>query len=167
MTDYITRATKFIKQFHPYTVQYETYRKAVRMFNTDYHRHVRLKSGATRVAFITSDYVVKVDEGEEWKIREFGNCAKEYETYQFMVEHGYASYFARVDKVEYKGVCYYVMPLVKGIGKREGEAWEWITDDDASDFITAYVDDLHDGNYGWKDGHPVIFDYACSCACQE
>ena len=37
----------------------------------------------------------------------------------------------------------------------------YLEDDDERDFVMENFGDMHSANYGWKNGHPVIFDYAC------
>ena len=65
-SSYIDRAKKFIAQIYPYIIAYVKnntvyhYERAVRAFNIEHHRKVKVHNGAVRVVFITSDYVVKL-----------------------------------------------------------------------------------------------------------
>ena len=66
---YETRAKKFIRDFFPYLAKELDYAvhplagamRAVTDFNLAHHRNVEVRNGATRIVFITSDYVVKME----------------------------------------------------------------------------------------------------------
>lgn len=162
--DYIAHAVAFINEIASLLPRVLLYRELSRLAYEYSHTHdckVRVQQGISRIVFVASDYVVKLDRNSEYN--EFGNCETEYEMYHFMVEHGYGEYFAPVTKVTVNYHDFYIMPKVSGIHETDGEAWEWIAEKDetAADFIADNVDDLHNGNYGWENGHPVIIDYAC------
>ena len=53
------------------------------------------------------------------------------------------------------------MPRIHNIreGRDEETLYAYLNDEEY-DFITSYFDDLHGGNFGFKNGAPVIVDYA-------
>ena len=161
-TDYTTRAMKFIAQIAPYVEKcYDesTYKMAVARYNRDHHRKVRVASGLTRVALITSDYVIKFNYGEF--VTCYGGCEQEMDVYAQAEYDGFEYLFAKITKIIYQGKNYYIMPRIYGVGRTEYDVYEYLNEDE-SDWLDEHVRDLHNYNYGWKNGHPVIIDYACT-----
>lgn len=162
--DYEVRAQKFIAELFPYIKSCGNllaFEYAVAWFNTYKHRAVQCKSGATRVVFITSDYVVKMDFGAKDKRRQFGGGADEVEIYNRASRDGMAYLFAKVSCFTYEGINFYIMPKVTGIGRTDWDVEYYLTD--AESHYLHYeigVFDLHCYNYGWKNGYPIIIDYA-------
>lgn len=162
---YKVRAEKFIHQIYDYIVNCdseEEFEEAVAWFNLAHHRKVYFSHGLTRVCFITSDYVVKYDFGTFRDLGRFGTCESEIRMYEFAEQAGFGYLFAEPTMVEYKGKRFMIMPRVYGIGRYDYDADEYLTYEEY-EWIHDRVYDLHNQNYGWKNGHPVIFDYACSC----
>lgn len=162
MTDYTIRAQKFIDQIAPFLTDCDTIREfahAVTAFNTIYHRKVIFAHGLTRIALITSDYVVKFDYGRKNDIIIFGGCQNEMNMYQQAQNEGYAHLFAKITLVTHNNRNYYVMPRVYGIGRYEEDVYDYVNDDDR-EWLYDHVFDIHNANYGWYKGYPIIFDYA-------
>lgn len=160
--DYIVRAMKFIAAIAPYIENCRDkwdYHRAVTMFNSDYNRNVKVASGATRIALITSDYVIKFNYGD--KVCYFGGCRDEVRLYKQAERDGYEYLLAKITAKIYNHKTYYIMPLVRGIGKYEDtDVWTFLKYDEC-DWLHAHgVFDLHEYNYGFKNGYPVIIDYA-------
>lgn len=161
---YEVRAEKFIHQIFSYIwdcENVEDYEWAVNKFNYDYHRKVKIAHGLTRVALITSDYVVKIDCGSYYDIDRFGGCANEFDIYEQAEADGFAYLFAKPTAVNYQGQQFCVMPRINGIEKTMYDA-DWYMSVPESDWVCERVFDMHNGNYGWKDGHPVLIDYAAN-----
>ena len=161
--DYEVRAEKFIDQFHSYIDNCESLsdiRRAVIRFNREHHRKVKFAHGLTRVAFITSDYVVKFDFGYAEDKRTFGSCYDEVDVYDLAVEAGMDYLFAKPTLVTMFGKTFCIMPRIYGIGKRTNDV-DWYLTSEEVDWVYKYVCDIHNQNYGWKNGRPIIFDYAC------
>ena len=161
---YEVRAEKFIHEIFNYIwecEEVEDYEWAVIRFNHEHHRHVRVANGLTRVALITSDYVVKIDCGSRYHIDTFGGCANEFDIYAQAEADGFEYLFAKPTAVEYNGLSFCVMPRIRGIGRKEYDA-DWYMKPNESDWVCERVFDMHNGNYGWKDGHPVLIDYAAN-----
>ena len=163
-SNYVIRAMRFAEMLYPfitncYTVDH--YIEAVENFNAVYHRKVLLCHGMTRVVFITSDYVVKMDYGN--KAKRWGGCADEVRGYTIAHNAGYAHLFARPTPYMVNERVFYIMPRINDVdGERSNdEDVYYHLDYEERDFICDHFADLHSANYGWKDDHPVIFDYAC------
>jgi len=162
-SNYLDRAMKFLKQFYPYIEHcsgVEGYEEMTDLFNQEYkNRKVICCHGISRIAFITSDYVIKFDYDRE-ACDFYGGCEDEVEFYEFACQEGFEYMFAAITHVSYGGRDFYIMPRVKNVGKCP-MCWanEFFTGEE-SDFIEAYLCDLHDENYGWHNRRPVIFDYA-------
>lgn len=168
--DYKVRAQKFIEEFFPYIenkvnkrgTQYTHYVsdmcEAVLAFNTATHRRVMIDSGCSRTVFITSDYVVKIDRVNKAFC---GNCQQEVRAYNFAKQEGFSHLFAEITPFKYKNTTFYIMPRIRNIREgRDEEALYASLNDEEYNFITSYFDDLHGGNFGFKNGAPVIVDYA-------
>ena len=166
---YIERAMRMAEILSSYINSYSEidsiYNKcsmAVKEYNIRHkHSSMNVKSGSTRFAFIISDYVLKVD---YQTIRSFGNSETELEAWNFIRENGMEEYFAEITKyVSKSGITFYIMPRIKHIGEYD-EEWFYDTlydiDIGAYYFIEDNFCDFHEGNFGIKNGHPVIIDYA-------
>lgn len=161
---YEVRAEKFIHEIFNYICdceEVEDYQWAVNCFNFDHHRKVGVANGLTRVVLITSDYVVKIDCGSCYNINTFGGCANEFDIYEQAEADGFEYLFAKPTAVYYRGKFFCVMPRVNGIGRKDDDA-DWYLTPSECDWVCERVFDMHNGNYGWKDGHPVLFDYAAN-----
>lgn len=158
-TDYITRAEKFIAEFFPYIKGLRNDADidwAVFTYNYEHKRKVIYAHGASRRAFITSDYVIKVNygNGHEWA----GGCEEEYKLYTETIAGSEYSYlFAPITKFTYQRKTFYIMPRVKGVGT--GKYWDNLSYDERQ-YINHYVCDMHRANYGNHNRKPVIIDYA-------
>lgn len=164
-SNYQTRAQKFVRDFYPYIqncYDRRAFQQATNVFNYEHRRKVKMAYGMTRIAFITSDYVIKINFAKEKEMFErFGDCEQEIETYEEAEQDGYEYLFAKIERYEYMEHYFYIMPRVYGIGTREEDA-DCLVSDDEGNWLYEHVCDLHNKNYGWKNGHIVIFDYACS-----
>jgi len=162
-SSYMVRARQFAQEIYPYISDcksVEDFEWAVEVFNRFNHRAVKVANGLTRVALITSDYVLKIDYGTRQK--DFGGCADEYRAYQRVFKDGYADLFARISAVMVNEKVYYIMPKIDRIGEEYNgdiEALD-VVDADANDYLWEHFRDLHCNNFGWKNGNPVIVDYA-------
>lgn len=164
MRNYNERAKSFIEQIFPYILNCHdtgSFKRAIIRFNIDKHRRVQIASGLTRVAMITSDYVVKVDCGSNFNLNRFGDCEREVEVYAKAEQDGFEYLLAKIERYTYQGYKFYIMPRIYGIGKTDYDA-DYYTNEEETDWLCDHVRDLHYLNYGWKNDHIVIIDYACS-----
>lgn len=164
-SDYKVRARHFLEEIWPYIENcgnepYQ-YRIAMRKYNFHKSRHVLVGSGCVRVALVTSDYVIKFDYCPE-EARRVGGCADEAKFYAFAKSKGFAHLFAESTPFIFHNRAFFIMPRIEGIGRYEDAYVQEFLNDDDRDFVDEYLYDMHDQNYGWKNGYPVIIDYACS-----
>lgn len=160
-SNYIIRAKKFIAMITPFLPDYndpDGFRNAVTMFNRCYHRKVIVSCGLTRIALITSDYVIKIDYNP-YEIKTFGGCENECRLYRQAKKCGFDYLLAAITKVVYEGRKFYIMPRIYGIGRTKEDAWKYMTEEEFLWFGNR-VADLHNLNYGWKNGRIVIIDYS-------
>ena len=166
---YIERAMRMAELLSSYMNSYsETmsiYNKcnmAAKEYNIRHkHSSMNVKSGSTRLAFIISDYVLKVD---YQTIKFYGSSETELEAWNFICENGMEEYFAEITKYTSKsGITFYIMPRIKHVGEYD-EDWFfetlYKTDIVACGFIQDNFCDFHENNFGIKNGHPVMIDYA-------
>lgn len=163
---YEERAKKFIRQLDSYInisgLTQDDCEVAALFFNLDRKRNVVVKHGLTRVAFITSDYVVKIDcpQNPEYIYR-FGGCETEEEVYQQAKMDGFDYMFAKITCYPYNGLDYYIMPRINNVSKTDYDADDYLTDEERTWLYKNGIRDLHYKNYGWYKNRPIIFDYAC------
>ena len=104
---YEVRAERFIYQLYPYIQNCECYYdfdKAIKFFNIRNRRKVIFAHGLTRVAFITSDYVVKMTFGRQDYINNFGDCEAEYHMYKRAERDGFDYLLAKPTLLEYNNI---------------------------------------------------------------
>ena len=164
--DYITRAKKFIPVLdkmlsddfnNKYLIQ-----QYILAYNYTHRRNVIFSHGLTRYAFITSDYVIKIDY-DEYEVQNFGGCNDEYELYQCAVADGMDYLFAEITPFMYNNKVYYIMPRIKGIGKTGNDATCYMNRKERHWCRSYDLRDLHYLNYGWRNKHICIIDYAAHC----
>lgn len=163
---YETRAQKFIQQIYPYIQYCTSYRdfyEQIECFNYKNKRHVAMSYGLTRIAFITSDYVIKINWAKHSEnFRLFGDCESEIDLYAQAEQDGFEYLFAKIERYEYMEHVFYIMPRIYGIGRKSENAQYFMSEEEKNWLDKYNVEDLHYQNYGWKDDHVVIIDYACS-----
>ena len=165
--DYEVRAKKFIHIIHPFLQEIEInemneFDIEIRLahFNRAYHRAVKMRQGASRFAFITSDYVVKID---KYTHSSWGTSEDEVLAYNKAKEIGREYLLAKITKYIYEDRTYYIMPKVSVCEnhnyKRTKDAWDALNITEQA-FIDNNFGDLHQGNEGTYKGHYVLLDYA-------
>ena len=162
---YEVRAQKFIQQIFPMIEDFtdeDTVINNVHMFNLLNHRKVRVASGLTRIALISSDYVIKFDYNN-YNVSIWGGCENEIELYHQAETDGFDYLFAKITRYEYQGYKFYIMPRVYGIGRKEEDAWDYMTEEESDWCEDHNLCDLHSFNYGWRNGHICLIDYGASC----
>jgi hypothetical protein len=163
-SSYEVRAIRFIKQIFSYLDDCRTmddYFNAVYRFNFDHSRKVRFAHGMTRIAFITSDYVIKLDYDPK-NVKRWGGCEQEVKFYRMACEEGYGYLFAKIKPYYHRGRVFYIMPRVAGIGRSYNDADAYMTNEENAWCCDHELYDLHNENYGWKGKHIVIIDYGAN-----
>lgn len=164
MRNYIERAKDFIEQVYPYVAVCRNpwdAKNRIKMFNTDFDRKVIVSSGLSRIALITSDYVVKFDYDLE-EVESIGGCENECELYYWAKQEGFAYLFAEITPYSYNHRLFYIMPRIRGVGSGLCYAENYMNDKE-KDFCRRHrITDLHTENYGFRKGRVCIVDYACN-----
>ena len=164
--DYEVRAKEFIKEFAPYlkgirVTKFNLHKVciAVHRFNSDKKRNVRVTSGASRVAFITSDYVVKLDFGTTWA----GNSKTEMLGYLQAQKDGYEYLLAKISLYKYRNRNFFIMPRARVAEtltlRSQKRLWNKLTEEEQR-YIHHNFEDLHESNWGSLKGRPILIDYA-------
>lgn len=163
MRNYEARAKDFIAQIYPYIENCKTtdsIYNVINKFNIEHHRKVKVARGSTRVVLITSDYVIKFDY-DGWGKNTFGSCRSESRMYKQAVKEGYAYLLAKITPYrQHYNRTFYIMPKITGIGREWDDAENFVEDEEAYKWLCDNIGDRHFMNYGWKDGHIVMIDYA-------
>ena len=123
MRSYEERAKDFIKEIFPVIADVNTpwsVRDKIATFNYQNHRNVIVGNGLSRIALITSDYVVKWDYDED-EVNIIGGCEDEIELYALAKEDGFEYLFAKITRYQYNDRTFYIMPRISGIGRDEDE----------------------------------------------
>lgn len=161
-SSYIDRAIKFLDAILPYIendmMSLDSVNDGIYEYNMNYHRHVRVCNGASRIVLITSDYVIKWDYSKRG-VRNWGGNVQEAEIYKIATEAGYGYLFAELTTIERNGIMFNIMPRFSTerhmrpiYRKLNDKEWRW---------LNSHVYDIHEGNYTLVKGKPIIFDYAC------
>lgn len=163
MRSYIERAKDFIEQVYPFICECKNpweIRQHILIFNADFTRAVKVGSGLSRIALITSDYVVKFDYDPE-EVESIGGCENELELFSWAKHEGFDYLFAEITSFFYEDRYFYIMPRIYGIGSGRHYAEHYMTDSE-KDFCRRYkITDLHTENYGFRNGKVCLVDYAC------
>jgi hypothetical protein len=164
MRNYVERAKDFVEQVYPYIANCMSPWKMndfIHQFNADFDRKVIVRSGLSRIALITSDYVVKFDYDPD-EVESIGGCYNEMAVYDMAQREGFAYLFAQITPFPYSGRTFFIMPRIRGIGSGNRYAEDYMTPSE-KDFCRRHrITDLHTENYGFRKGHVCIVDYACN-----
>ena len=164
MRSYEERAKDFIKEIFPVIEHVNTpwsVRRQISLFNAQNHRRVIVGNGLSRIALITSDYVIKWDYDED-EIDRIGGCENEMELYTLAEQEGFAYLFAKITRYRYNDRNFYIMPRIAGIGRNEWNyADNYMTEAEQNWCSDHGLTDLHCYNYGFRKGRVCIVDYAC------
>ena len=162
-SDYRDHAFKFLTEIYPYIEncmnEVYTVKRMIHMYNRKHSRNVQVSNGCSRIALITSDYVIKFEYDYEEVIR-IGGCEDEVDFYEFVKQSHMEHLFAEITPISYMGHKFYIMPRIHGIGRYDDDYVQEFLDGEDLQFVENYLYDMHSGNYGWKNGNPVIIDYA-------
>lgn len=164
--NYEVRAQKFIKEFAPYLKGIRVSKNnlykiqsAVRQFNVDKKRNVKVSSGVSRVVLITSDYVIKLDLGTTWA----GNSKSEMRAYVHAQSLGFEHLLAKITHYKHKNRNFYIMPRVKVAYDLRYETRNRLyvsLSDEEKNYLRENIDDMHDANWGSLNGEFIVIDYA-------
>lgn len=161
-SNYYVRAERFLKSIFPYIADEDIFnveevKNGVECYNREKHRKVEVYHGATRIALITSDYVIKWDYDEE-NIDTWGGCESECNFYEYAENSGYGYLFAEATRFVYDGIMFCIMPRINM--NNYWHSFNEFCNPTEYHWIVNHVGDLHNGNWGIYKGKLKIIDYA-------
>lgn len=163
MRSYIERAKDFIAEVFPYINEIFNpwdIEEEINKYNTTFNRKVRVQNGLSRIALITSDYVVKFDYDPD-EIDSIGGCQNEVALYYDAKQEGFAYLLAEITPFSFHDREFYIMPRIYGIGSGRYYAEHYMNPAEQSFCRKHRITDLHSNNYGFRRGHVCLIDYAC------
>lgn len=133
------------------------YEDAINKYNRTHTRKLVWKHGASRIAIIRSDYVIKIEygAGKEWA----GGNKSEKEIYDLAVKDKMEHLFAKTTLIKINRRVISIMPKVNHI-RNYDRWWEDYCTDAERAWLWNHVADLHRGNVGYKRNKICIVDYA-------
>lgn len=165
-SDYRIRATKFLQSILPYIIDNLYDENAipdlVEKYNLAHHRKVLFSMGSSRMALITSDYVIKWDYDED-NVEDIGGCVDEYNAFLQAKDDGYDYLLAETTLISMKGCLFSIMPRIENIGPmhHKGEIEDYLNKDELI-WINNFCTDMHGYNWGIRHNKVCIIDYAFS-----
>ncbi len=166
MSSYLHRAQRFARMVYPFISSClddpRMVERGVAKFNNRYHLHACVYHGISRIAIVNSDYVVKMDYGDEGLT--YGDCRLECKVYKRAKQDGFSYLLAEITPYNYNDTTFYIMPRIRCIGyaaeQGEDSIYPFLSDEE-SDWVSENLYDMHCMNFGRKGTRPVIVDYAC------
>lgn len=161
-TSYIVRAIRFLDEIFPYIEgsleDLASIWRIVSHYNMAHRRNILVKNGATRIALVTSDYVIKWDYNQR-NVGLYGGCIEEAKKYLFAKSEGYEYLLAETTSIKRNNITFNIMPRIKIHENKP--YWDELLTKDEYNWITANIGDLHRENYDVVEGRFIAIDYAC------
>lgn len=162
---YLFRAWEYIKSFEPHVQSWTDTDAIIKAIEkTFFHtgKNVKFDYGAVRFVLIGKDFVIKWDYDAECA-ENIGGCEDELRVYRQHMSSGYAHLLAPCSRIYWHGRYFYIMPRIGNIGGQAHLYKEIQCFVSAAEFhwLQNNIGDLHSWNWGIKDGHAVVIDYAC------
>lgn len=134
---------------------------AVECYNDTHSRKLTTSHGVSRFAIIRSDYVIKFDMAPRGGFEDgrAGNCKSEEAVYARAVADGMAHLLAKTTVVEMEGHTISIMPKVNHVGDDDRYYGDYCTQEEY-DWLWENINDLHEGNLGYRNGKVCVIDYA-------
>lgn len=165
--DYEIRATKFasiLVRLFTACATLADFEDAICEYNSTHSIQLRYAHGVSRIAIIRADYVIKFDlvPDENWT-NDDGTCragdnSTEAEIYARAEREGYAYLLAKTTVLHIGGRCVSIMPRVDGVDDCHRYWGDYVTDEEY-DWLDWNINDIHEGNVGYRRGKPVVIDY--------
>ncbi len=134
---------------------------AVEWYNANHTRQLKTAHGVSRFAIIRADYVIKFDMKPEGGFEDgrAGNCTSEEEVYARACADGFEYLLAKTTVCEMNGFTFSIMPRVDHVNDWERDWWDYCTSAEQA-WLNDNVNDLHEGNVGYRHGKVCVIDYA-------
>lgn len=136
---------------------------AVEAYNATHARKLKTSHGVSRFVIIRSDYVIKFDMYPEYGFEDgrAGNCQSEEEVYSRAVADNMEHLLAKPTVVKMGDHTISIMPKVNGVCRYDRRWWRYCTREEG-DWLDDNINDLHEGNLGYRHGKVCVIDYAWS-----
>lgn len=134
---------------------------AVEWYNAHHSRKLTTSHGVSRFAVIRSDYVIKFDMDPSCGFEDgrAGNCKSEEAVYARAVMDHMEHLLAKTTVMEIEGHTVSIMPKVNHVGDEDRYYGNYCTPEEL-DWLRENVNDLHEGNLGYRNGKVCVIDYA-------
>lgn len=164
MSSYETRALKFAKFITGLFEGCDTvdeFISAVEWYNETHTRQLVYSHGVSRFAIIRADYVIKFNMIPERCFRDgrAGNNSTEEEVYAMAVADGMEYLLAKTTVVNIEGRDIAIMPKINRVND-ESRYWQDFCTEEECEWLENHINDLHDGNVGYKNRKVCVIDYA-------
>ncbi len=162
--DYEIRALKFahtLVKFFMGCKQLEDFLYAIKYYNQSHSRKIKYEYGVSRIAIIRADYVIKFDmtPDGDWQDGRAGNCKSEEEIYNRACADGFGYLLAKTSVYTIDELTFSIMPRVYHVNDYSRDWTEHCTEEEA-DWLLENINDLHDGNIGYRNNKVCVIDYA-------
>lgn len=163
-TSYELRAMKFARflvTLFDGCCELEDFIFAVKWYNARHSRKLVYSHGVSRFAIIRADYVIKFNMIPEGSFRDgrAGDNGTEEDVYAMAVADGMEYLLAKTTVVRIEDREIAIMPKINRVNDYSRDWHDYCTEEE-SDWLDEHINDLHDGNVGYKNGKVCVIDYA-------
>lgn len=163
-SSYEARALKFaytLVALFADCLTYQDFRAVIMEYNRHHSRQLNYSCGVSRMVIIRADYVIKFDMKPEGMFSNgcAGNNATEAEVYARSVVDGYEYLLAKPTCININGRDITIMPRISRVNDESRYYVNYCTDDEY-DWLCENINDLHEGNLGYRNGKVCVIDYA-------
>lgn len=134
---------------------------AVDWYNAHHTRKLTTAHGVSRFAIIRADYVIKFDMVPTGSFRDgrAGNCSSEEQVYERAVADGFEYLLAKTTVMTLEDHTVAIMPRVDHVNDEDRWWGDFCTREEYR-WLEENVNDLHEGNVGYRNGKVCVVDYA-------
>lgn len=163
-SNYEIRATKFaallVALFANCSVL-DDFVDAVESYNMTHSRPIRYDHGVSRFAVLRADYVIKFDMVPQgrWENGIAGNNKSEARVYEAAKAAGFEYLLAKTTVINMGGRTITIMPKVDHVNDWTRDWSDYCTEEEF-DWLEYNINDLHEGNVGYRNGKVCVIDYA-------
>lgn len=163
-TSYELRALKFARflvALFDGCRELEDFIYAVRWYNIRHSRKLVYSHGVSRFAIIRADYVIKFNMVPEGSFSDgrAGDNSTEEDVYAMAVADGMEYLLAKTTVVKIEDRTIAIMPKINHVNDYE-RYWRDYCTEEEGDWLDEHINDLHEGNVGYKNGKVCVIDYA-------
>lgn len=163
-TNYEARALKFayvLVSLFSDCFELTDFIEMVKQYNFTHSRKLKYAHGVSRFTIMRADYVIKFDMDPEMGFEDgrAGNCFSEEAVYERACEEGFEYLLAKTSVYTINGKTFSIMPRINGVNDYSREWYEHCTAEEY-DWLCENINDLHDGNVGYRNGKVCVIDYA-------